>query len=155
MALHPALGVLGLYRSLDLERYVKNELGYTRLRVSRARLAETLNLYLNKVIIPHDEFGVNMAIHDVIKYRCNRHVESGYVYRVVLKRHRLRTRYPTLNVEDLDINNIAWKRFGTTSSLGEVIMNDGQRITILTDDVSNLPGREFPKVRMMWKNKAI
>lgn len=151
MALHPLLNVLGLYRTIDLERYVKEELGYTQLSISRKRLAEALNAYLNKVIIPHRKFGVKEAIHDVIKYRCNRHVIADFTYRTVLKRHRLRNKYPSLCIEDLDIGNIAWKFFGSTSRLSQVAMKDGQRIVVLAENITNLPGRVFPKVELNWK----
>ena len=145
MALHPLLNVLGLYRTIDLERYVKEELGYTQLSISRKRLAEYLHRNLSLVPIVHSKNSLDNLIHFSIKERCSRGPKKKDGLIMLLGKHKVRRKYPSIQLEDIDRGKVVWKtRQGQVCPKFTVRLNTGECLYVKgTTDYDAIPGKHL------------
>lgn len=145
MALHPELNSLGLYRSIDLERYVKKELGYTQLNISRKRLAEYLHRNLSLVFIVPSKDSLDNLIHYSIKERCSRGPKKKDGSIILLGRHKVRRKYPSIQLEDIDHSKVVWKtRQGQVCPKFTVRLNTGECLYVKgCTDHDAIPGKHL------------
>lgn len=145
MALHPKLNLLGLYRTIDLERYVKEELGYTQLSISRKRLAEYLNRNLHMVPIIATKESLDNLIHYSIKERCSHGPKKKDGPIMLLGKHRVRRKYPSVQLEDIDRSKVVWKtQQGQVCPKFTVRLNTGDCLYVKgCTDYGSLPGKDL------------
>ena len=139
MALHPKLNLLGLHRSVDLERYCKDTLGYKRLAVSRKRLSERLNRELNYVPIPDSEDAVISAIHWSISQATARRRKVDRSWYFLPHRQVIKTIFRKVYLKDIPVESIVYKfKIGHKQN---VRLDTGECVTYLDNiDFNDVPG---------------
>ena len=139
MALHPKLNLLGLQRTIDLERYCKDTLGYKRLAVSRKRLSERLNRELNYVPIPNSEDAVISAIHWSISQATARRRKVDRSLYFLPHRQVIKRNYRKAYLKDIPTESIVYKfQMGHRRN---VRLDTGECVTYLDNiDFNEVPG---------------
>ena len=139
MVLHPKLNLLGLERSVDLERYCKDILGYKRLTVSRKRLSERLNRELFYLPIPDDEGAVIQRIHWVIEQMVVEDRNANNGIRLSSGRTLIKIAFRKVYLKDIPVESIVYKF--KNGHKQNVRLDTGECVTYLDNiDFNDVPG---------------
>lgn len=138
MALPKALNALGLYHPIDLERYCKNVLGYTHLKLSRRRLGALVHC-----MRVTEDADIHRYLHYVIAKACDPRVKKDTSFVPLRHRSMFSRRHRRVAEEEIDRSKVIYKNRGFRNYC-QVIYNTGERLVIVdVKDFESLPGKEL------------